>query len=89
MDKKLLIFLITAVLLVILMTGGYFYWKSLKIEQASLSPAQTVAETVTESAGKGTLPAINTTANPYEKTAETNPLEKANPFENVKTNPFK
>lgn len=89
MDKKSLIILIIAVSLIILTVGGYFYWKSLKSEPAPEKAAQTVTETVTESIGQSVLPTINPVANPYEKTAETNPVEKTNPFGNIKTNPFK
>ena len=76
--------------------SDFFAWKKFKAPQ--LQAEKTVneiektgeaAEIITESATQGVLPSINSTANPYENISETNLVEKANPFKNIKTNPFK
>lgn len=76
MNKKTLVIIIIAVILIALGIG-YFYWnKKIKTE----------AEKIIESATKGVLPSINT--NPLENKPDINPADKANPFTNIKTNPF-
>ena len=45
-------------------------------------------ERAVESAGAGTLPEINPLSNPLEKMPDVNPVNRANPFKDVKTNPF-
>ncbi len=75
MNKKTLIIII----LVILIALGivYLQWnKKIKTE----------AEKIIENATKGALPSINT--NPLENKPDINPADKANPFTNIKTNPF-
>lgn len=73
-NKKTLI-----IILVILIALGivYLQWnKKIKTE----------AEKIIENATKGALPSINT--NPLENKPDINPADKANPFTNIKTNPF-
>lgn len=75
--------LISAVALAIGLAIGYFFWQ--KYKTPKLTPEET-AEKITESAAKGVLPSIQT--NPLENKPDINPADKANPFKNIKTNPF-
>lgn len=89
MSKKTLIILIVIVLLIILVIGGYFgwnYWQKYKTGAGILESAGETAEKITESATKGVLPSLGT--NPLESKPDINPADKANPFKNIKTNPF-
>ena len=87
--KKILIIIVSAVLLIALGIGGYFYWnkKNKTVgESGVLDQAGQAAQKVTESATKGTLPSLQT--NPLENKPDINPADKANPYSNIKTNPF-
>ncbi|MDP2638559.1 MAG: hypothetical protein Q8P06_00055 [Candidatus Azambacteria bacterium] len=86
MNKKTLIIIIAATLITVLGVGGYFYWnKKSKIENA-LNRAGDTLQKLTESVTKGVLPSIQT--NPLENKPDINPADKANPYKNIKTNPF-
>ena len=86
--KKETLIIIAAVLLVGLIVGGYFLWKNpISSENKALENAGEAAEKITESATKGVLPSIG--ANPLENKPDVNPADKANPFKNIITNPFK
>lgn len=89
--QKTIFILIAAVLLIGLAIGGYFgyeKWKKSKTEEGAktLEKSGAAAEKITESATKGVLPSIGT--NPLENKPDINPADKANPFKNIKTNPF-
>ena len=91
MDKKLLIIIIAVVLLIGLGIGGYFYWSNWKktksgAETPALEKAGDAAQKITDSATQGALPSIGT--NPLESKPDVNPADKANPYKNIKTNPF-
>jgi len=86
--SKKTIIIIAVVLLIILASAGFLYWNNLKKSKAGiLEKAGDLTKKITESATKGTLPSITT--NPLENKPDINPADKANPFKNVKTNPFK
>jgi len=90
MSKNLKIIIILAII-VILSLIGFFVWNKFYKKspaEKTIEKAGETAEIITESATQGILPSLNTTANPYENVSETNPVEKANPFKNIKTNPF-
>jgi len=91
-NKKTIIVIISVVLLIGLGVGGYFYWNNLeksktKVETKAPEEAKSATETITESATQGVLPSIG--ANPLESKPDVNPADKANPFKDIKTNPFK
>jgi len=93
MNKKLLLLLIAVVLLIGLGVGGYVCWNNWKkskaganAEEKALQGAGEAAQKITESATQGALPSIGT--NPLESKPDVNPADKANPFKNIKTNPF-
>ncbi len=95
MPKKIIVAIIIAVAVILLAglaVGGYYGWKiwkggsSLSSEIKILEEIGNAAEKITESALKGVLPSIQT--NPLENKPDLNPADKANPFKNIKTNPF-
>lgn len=68
----------------VLLVGGYFLWKN-----AQEAPEEKSSEAVDESiksATQGVLPTLQ--PNPLEKLPEINPVDKANPFKGLQTNPF-
>lgn len=89
MKKTTLILLIVVVLLIGL--TGYLYWNKLKksasLDNGAIQNASDAAQKITDSATQGALPSIGT--NPLESKPDVNPADKANPFKNIKTNPFK
>ena len=89
-SKKTIFILIAVVLLIGLAAGGYLFWsnwkKSASSEIKTLDKAGDAADKITESASKGVLPSVGN--NPLENKPDVNPADKANPFKNIKTNPF-
>ena len=91
-SQKTIFILIAIVLLIGLIIGGYFGWekwkknRTLSSETKALEGAGAAVEKITESATKGVLPSIG--VNPLENKPDVNPADKANPFKNIKTNPF-
>ena len=86
MDKKtiILITIATAILLVVLLGG--FIWLNFKKSKAAPPDNLGAAEDITNSATKSVLPSLQT--NPLENKPDINPADKANPFKDIKTNPF-
>lgn len=86
-NKKTIIIGIIVLLIILLGIGGYLYWtKKSKAIQNALDKTGGAAEKITESASKGVLPSIQT--NPLDEKPDINPADKANPYTDVKTNPF-
>lgn len=88
-NKKTLIIIIAVVLITALGAGGYIYWNKRAEtggEKSSLEKIDDAAQKANESATKGVLPSLET--NPLENKPDINPADKANPFKNIKTNPF-
>ena len=82
-DKKnLLIAVAIIILLVVLVTAGYFYWNW----STGTKTAVPTAEDITDSATQGVLPSIQTNA--LENKPNVNPVDVANPYKDIKTNPF-
>ncbi len=75
-NKKTLAIIIIVVILIALGIIWFFWNEKIKTE----------AGKIIENATKGALPSINT--NPLENKPDINPADKANPFTNIKTNPF-
>lgn len=88
MPKKAMLIIIAVILLIALGIGWYFYWINLKksATKSILENAGKTAEDITNSATKGVLPSIQT--NPLENKPDVNPADKANPFKDIKINPF-
>jgi len=93
MNKKIYIIL---ALLVLAIAGGYYWWANYSklapsaTEQASADLQKTVETAVQDSAVKGVLPNIDTSAaiDAAANVPDTNPYSNTNPFSNVKVNPF-
>ncbi len=90
MPKKIII-IITVVIIIGLAIAGYFYWQKPKLtpEEQALQKAGEAAEKITESATQGTLPSMDIKTNPLGTAQDINPADQANPFKNIKTNPFR
>jgi hypothetical protein len=90
MNKKTTIIIIVTILIIIgLGAGGYIYWNNQKKSKAAAEASQKAkkaADAVLDSALKGVLPPLE--INPLENKPDLNPVEKANPYKNIKTNPF-
>ncbi|MEK7657591.1 MAG: hypothetical protein AAB366_00095 [Patescibacteria group bacterium] len=94
MNKKILIITIAIVALIVLSIAGYFYWQKFKApkltpEEQAIGEAGEAAEKITESAAKSALPSLDINKNPLEEAPDINPASQANPFKDIKTNPFK
>lgn len=93
MNKKILIPILAVSLIAMLAGAGYVYWnKKSKIaapQPQSNDPEKTsVAEDkIADDATRGVLPAIQ--INPLKDKPDLNPVDKTNPYKNIKTNPFK
>ncbi len=87
MEKKN-IFILIVVILIILGAGGYFYWQKYLSpaakESAALENAGDAAQIITDSASKGVLPNMDTSA----VTDAAKELPNTNPFSDIKINPF-
>lgn len=86
--KKVILIIVVVILLVALFIGGYLLWSNWKksVTQGVLDNAGNTAEDITSNATKGVLPSIQD--NPLENKPDVNPADKANPFKDIKTNPF-
>lgn len=92
MDKKTIITIIVALIIVVLGVGGYFYWSKNKVQTPQEQSQQVIGETtgvLNESVSQGVLPSVDTgQVNPLKNNPDINPVNKTNPFTDVKTNPF-
>jgi len=87
MEKKKIIIIAAILLITAAGIGGFFYWKSKKnAGKNALDKIGNVADKIVNDATKGALPSIQT--NPLENKPDINPADKANPYKNIKTNPF-
>ncbi len=85
-NKKLLIGLV-GILVVAIAFGYWYYQKSHKTAEIGvIEQAGNAAEDLAKQASQGVLPSINT--NVLENQPDINPASQANPFKNIKTNPF-
>ncbi len=87
MNKKKTIIIAAVLLLILSGVGGFFYWKS-KTNAGinALEKMGDAAGKIVDSATKGVLPSIQ--INPLENKPDLNPADKANPYKDIKTNPF-
>jgi len=66
--------------------GGYFYWNKKSSGASVLDKTSEAADKINNSATQGVLPSLQT--NPLENKPDLNPVDKVNPYKNIKTNPF-
>lgn len=84
--QKVVIIIFIIAVIIALLAGGYLLWKN-----TQKTPEEKTAEMIDksiEAATQSALSTINPQSNPLEKLPEINPIEKANPFKNIRTNPF-
>ncbi len=84
MKKEYLIAIAVAVL-VVLLSVGYWYWQSGKVEPEQ--PAAKVEEEVVPETVNGEV-VLPDSIKPLESKPDINPADQANPYKNIKTNPF-
>lgn len=100
MNRKivLIVFAVTVIVVLSMVVGLYLApGNAPQPKQPVVSkPVQTTTSTelpeittpdITQTATQGALPTINT--NPLESKPDLNPADKANPFSDIETNPFK
>lgn len=66
--------------------GGYFYWNKKSSGASVLDKTSEAADKINNSATQGVLPSLQT--NPLENKPDLNPVDRVNPYKNIKTNPF-
>lgn len=79
------------IVLIIAAVGSFLVWKFFfqkTAEEGAVDTTADVTQKAQDAASAGSLPEINPVANPLEKVPETNPIEKTNPFSDLKVNPF-
>ena len=83
MNRSILIVLA----IVIVAAGAYYWYANLRVtpEEQTLQDAATL---LTESVVDDLSTAVDTSVSPVGETPDVNPVERANPFSGVKTNPF-
>lgn len=87
MNKKTIIIVVAGVIVLLLLGLGVYLKKSKPASNQASEEASSPADKLIESVTKGTLPSLET--NPLENKPDLNPADKANPFTDIKTNPFK
>lgn len=99
MSRKLIVSVFACATITVFVIAGYFFYgKNKKVEPLPTASVNNNAsniineesiqgDQITDSATKGTIPSIQT--NPLEEKPDLNPVEKTNPYTNIKTNPFK
>ena len=88
MNTKTAIILAVVIVLVFLGSAAGYFWRNNNKAQNTnpLDNIGNATDQITNSASKGVLPSIQT--NPLESKPDINPTGKANPFNNIKVNPF-
>jgi len=83
MNKKTLIYVVAALILAGIIIAGYFYFSYFqKNETVSEEKKEAI-----DNSTKGVLPSIENT-NPMENKPDLNPINKTNPYKDIKVNPF-
>jgi flagellar basal body-associated protein FliL len=82
-NKKTWIFIIVVIAMVALGVAAYFIF-DLNLKKKDNNFQNTSTPTVEDF-----FKDINPLSNPLEKSPDLNPVEKTNPFNNIKINPFK
>ena len=93
MENKNIFILVAVILLVVLGVAGYFYWqnylspaaKERAVLENAAEKATDAGQAITDSASKGVLPNMDTSAAVGAAASAAN----TNPFSDIKTNPFK
>lgn len=90
MTKKIILIISTVVLVAGIGVGIWYYigYQKLAAEKKALENAGDAASAIAEGAAKGVLPDVSPDLNPVNNVKTVNPAESANPFKDIKTNPF-
>ncbi len=94
MDKKkiIIIAVIIFAIVVAIIVGGYIYLRGGTSQAPSaatpLESAMEAGSVVASSATQGVLPSIGDATNPLQNKPDVNPIDTANPFRLIQTNPF-
>jgi len=94
-QNKILFTSLTIILAIGLVIGGYYSWRwyqgrktaPTENKTQNIEKAGDALNKMIENTTKGTLPSLGT--NPLENKPNINPANKANPYTNLNTNPFK
>ncbi len=88
MAKKTIIIVVVILVLIILVAGGYIFWDQYKKfkEKNPFGDLADFAKNIGNVATRGVLPSLET--NPFADKPNLNPVDKTNPYANIKTNPF-
>lgn len=88
MNKKKILTIVIAVLVVAAIGVGWWYYQKSHRAQRAIERAGDFMRNLGEKAVQGVLPSIDPKSNPMENAPDINPVSKTNPFSNIKTNPF-
>lgn len=85
-NKKIVLIVIVVAIIVVSALGVsvYFYWQNHKKVAPNVLPNG--ANNITNNTTRGVLPSIKTNA--IENKPDVNPVDKANPYKDIKVNPF-
>lgn len=86
-NRAVIITIAGALILILLAVGILFFYKYKNKADDALKNVGDTTEML-EGATKGVLPSLPTVTNPLENKPDLNPVDKANPMKNIKTNPF-
>lgn len=92
MDKTILATIVVIVFVGLLIFGFLYFKKSEEFPGPAITSLEDVTENmeiINNAATGGVLPEIKTEVNPLENKPNINPVDKANPFKDIKTNPFR
>lgn len=88
--------IIILVIMVAVAAAGYGAWRFFGVksqpttqEEKTQAPSSQGAAQEAATSSYGTLPEIESVTNPLENSPDLNPVERANPFKDIYTNPFK
>ncbi|MDE1970267.1 MAG: hypothetical protein KGI50_01690 [Patescibacteria group bacterium] len=76
--------------IIVFIVGGFIFWKYKSNKKLTPPPASSgLEQTVASSVTQGVLPSLNNSLTPLQNQPNLNPIQTANPFTTIKTNPFK
>lgn len=91
MNKTTLWYVLGVIIFLIAVGAVYFlfFYESATVQDTQPQPPQQQADDLTEALQSSASSGVQINTNPLGELPETNPVERANPFKNLNTNPFK